>query len=371
MRVLFFALLFLSLFACSNATQETADTGEYELFAQRMDKALREGDTLFWLQNLDLEGIWKKARENSDLEFSREQDELKGLQDGLQPVSQYIAFLSKKGDYTLLRVELRSGEAHVLFRLYHEGLINYHEYRLAKKNGGIFLQDLYLFSSGELMSESLPYYVKGLQYAGATQAQDKISLQQLNAQLRLGQYADAAKNYETFPEHLKKKKQALLLFIQASAHIGPNELAQAIAKYRQLYPGDRALPLVSFEPYFTQKNYAAAGSSINALDSIVHDPGLDYFRANLFFAQDSLRQSFALFRKTADNTSGTLAIDARRSALSVLIHENLFAEALAYCKELVAAKVYTKAQLEEELLADQFLFLSLPEVQAWLKDPAQ
>ena len=69
-----------------------------------------------------------------------------------------IKTISKKGTYQLVKQYEKNNAQYALFRLYDDGSLNYHDIELTRSDGNVKIADIYIYTSGEYLSET----IKGL-----------------------------------------------------------------------------------------------------------------------------------------------------------------------------------------------------------------
>jgi tetratricopeptide (TPR) repeat protein len=186
-----------------------------------------------------------------------------------------------------------------------EGGVNYHEVLLAKQSTGpIRGQDIYLYLTGEFMSETLRRlyiaaaanesrgFLARLTGRESTYAKHLSQIQQMNSAIAQGHFRQALQVYEQLPDELKNDKTFLLLRLRAAQTLGDAEYQSAIDALHQLYPDDRSADLLSIDGHVMRKNYAKALDAIDRVDKAVGgDPYLEVVRANTYLKAGDLRSA--------------------------------------------------------------------------------
>ncbi|HZE85507.1 MAG TPA: hypothetical protein VE035_14425 [Puia sp.] len=203
-----------------------------------------------------------------------------------------VQAMGKDGTYQLVKQYEKNDRQHLLFRLYGNGQINYHDYELIKREESIKAADMYIYISGENISKTLANALQLVNKDVSKKDIDKIStiktIKQLIAQK---DYEKAAQYYDEFPTAFKREKAFQLIHIQIYSKMSDEKYLQALLEYKSLFPNDPNMYLMMIDAYVLQKDYPRALESVNKLDSLIDkDPYQDYQRGLLYkLMKDSAR----------------------------------------------------------------------------------
>lgn len=279
--------------------------------------------------------------------------------------------------YKFLRIRTVNGQTRALFRLVHgDGGLNYHEFLLEKgADGQPHPTDVFIAVSGEWISESLrrqylmllssqPGFLAKLagkenEYAKALPKIKEMGL--LNKQQK---GAESLKIYDALPESVRGEKFVLLARYQAAALLGGPPLQEAIKAYRQKFPDDPSLPLLSFAPQLESKEFKAAMESIEKIDRAVGgDPFLECKRAEVHLesgAPDKAREA-ALKAIEREKTLN----DGYWMMVTISLREKKFADTSTW---LTRIEKELKIEIEDLTKIDVYAeYVKSPEHAAWKK----
>jgi tetratricopeptide (TPR) repeat protein len=219
-----------------------------------------------------------------------------------------IQNIAGNGFYTFLKAYANDQEDHLIFRLYSDNGINYHDYRMVKREGHYRIRDVYIYLSGENMSETIrriyTSYASTL-LIGTENTEGTldylygiIGLRTIQQYLAQNLYMEALHVMDSIPERIRKEKAFQIIGLRIKANLDEGHFAQAIDDYIHSFPGDPSLNLVAIDGYYLTGKYHNALENVDSLDRKVgSDPVLDLYRGNLLnMAGDTLLAQQAYVR---------------------------------------------------------------------------
>jgi hypothetical protein len=229
----------------------------------------------------------------------------RGLDNSAPKLATQMLSNMEGGSYELLGVRQRADGKRLLLRvLMADGRLNYHELCLARRGGRVCVVDLYNYTSGERMSESLERTViaamppENLGLIGRLRGADKQALadmktmQQMAAGVQSGQSAQALADYGRLPKHLQAMKMVQLLRILAAQGVDDTQYLAAIEEYQRLFPGDPSVELISIDGHILRKEWQAAHDALDRLDQAVGgDPYLQVLHGNTYVLEGDHEQA--------------------------------------------------------------------------------
>jgi tetratricopeptide (TPR) repeat protein len=234
------------------------------------------------------------------------------------------------GSYEFIRAyQDENKDFRILFRLYNEGL-NYHDYLIKKVNGEPKIIDMYIYMSGENLSDTYRTYYKNLlssanilnnDTADFTLLKDVQKLDEIRSLNTSGNYKEAHDLYGTISNKSKRTKTFKLLNIMVSYSLSEEAYKEAIKDYEDKFPNDPSLYLISLDGLILNKEFDKSLANLNKLDEALGgDPFLHFIRGNIYY-----------YKKDYDNALGKFAItnleypdfiDAYDSALGIYLETN-------------------------------------------------
>ena len=289
-------------------------------FGSSIEAAFNKGDIAAFSALLDWEILVEKSTANVEAPKALREGFRNGLMKSAadpQGFAGRIVSQAKEGTrYSMLRSRVRDKQQTALFRFApaNGAGVNYMEYFLGRgKDGRVRATDLYVFFSGELLSETFHRaYVQasaqqniGLfdRLAGKDQEFLKsfAKLGDMSEAMSAGKYAQALAVYDALPEAVKKDKTFLLVRIQAAQKLDEKKYIEAIETFHQLYPKDLCADILAIDGYALIKQFDKSIAAIDRLDkSVDGDPYLNVLRASLLLMAGRLEEATKLAKAAVE-----------------------------------------------------------------------
>jgi tetratricopeptide (TPR) repeat protein len=320
---------------------------------------------------MDLDHITEKALEEFPGGFIDKVQFKTGIKNGMLKQLPMLAEELGAQEYTLLRTYVKDGKHHALFRLHiTDGGINYHDYELDEKDGKVVINDLYIYTSGQTISESMANVVAktigdGTSSTGITE--QATLLNQASDYIGQGEYQQAIQTCERMNSDWKKTKAWNVTYLMAASSLDSTTCESAVEHFQKKFPNDPALPLLMINPYFSREQYDKALDCINKLDNDVKDPALNLLRANAYLSMGKWDDAKRYYMLTMEKTDGDMKTLAGRSLVAQsAIHATNPEDILPTCRELVDKKYASKEDIRG-WLGTYPLITSNAAVASWLK----
>ncbi len=286
----YFAFISLILLSCktknnkaANTPFETATNSEAKDFAKRLQSSIEKKDATFFDDAIDKEAFLKKI---GLIDNGKDASAFKkGLTDKMNIGTQLINSITKNGSYQLVKQYEKDKIQHLIFRLYDQGSLNYHDLELGKHDKEVKIDDIYVYTSGELLSETLNTLynqMKSLMESGQVSDEDNwLSIvPQIRQKMRTGNYQGALRDFRSLPEKIQKLKSLSLMLIMITSGLNDDAAySAAIDDYQLRFPNEPNMHLILIDGYIIKKEYDKAFESVNKLDERINkDPFLDFYR---------------------------------------------------------------------------------------------
>jgi hypothetical protein len=358
--------------------------GDCRAFASQVALAIRAGNISTLNDLIDWESLFNTTMKGMDVTPKLRQDITLGLKNGLSRETGLSGQIVKNsragGTFDFLRIREDKNRQAILFRLIQPagaGGVAYFEFMPEKSaDGKIRASDIYVFSSGEFLSEMLRRGVLPIIANENRTFLDKLvsgerdyisDLPKFSETAQLigeGKMKEALALIQGMKPETKKQKAVFLLRLRAAQAIDENEYAATLDEYRKLFPKDPGLDLLSISYYTTKKDFNQALECINRVESAVGgDPYLNVTRAALCDVQGKHDEAKRLARKAAEEEPTLLP--AYFELLGVSLIQKNHDETLAVLKE-----VDQKFQLKLNDLTkvrEYADFVKSPEYKEWIK----
>jgi tetratricopeptide (TPR) repeat protein len=367
--------------AGEQATRRAVTENEARQFAEQLSQALQAQD----LQRIDrlLHMTELLERIGTDLNMSTVERRayvsvaLKKM--GTGGIGRDIlAVLANGGSYKLLHVDMVRGHPRPVFRMLRpEGGFNYHAYALVSFPGGIGMEDVYVFGTGEWLSDEMRREAKailararqGRHVKGPDDPETRGAgkLQEMKWAMLQGDFVKAAAAYRDLPEWRQNDKAVLIGYTLALGRQGQSaekEYAAALAKLAKLFPDDPSVDLCSFHYYITAKQYDRALKALDRLDRAVGgDPHLSSVRGHILVLAERFDEARAAAEK-AVKEEPTLE-SGYWVRILVSLHEEKYGETLEWLKKLVQTCQTQVADLAA--IPEYAGFVQSPQYREWQK----
>ncbi|HEY3391493.1 MAG TPA: hypothetical protein VGK58_02210 [Lacipirellulaceae bacterium] len=305
-------------------------------FARSMEAAVKQGDLKAFDRLVDWNAMLNKATDSLGFSPQNRAGFHRGVLDSVTSekgfAAQIAGHVARGGSYKFLHVRERNGQPTVLLRLVSDAGLNYHEWLLTKVGGNVLASDIYIYISGELLSDTLrrsalpvakelsKTFIERLTVAESEYVKHFDELAKMMEHVQAGNHAEALETYARLPEVLRREKGALLVRYQAAANIGEAELLKVVEDFRGYHPDDVCMDFLLIDYHVLRQEHDQALAAIDRLDaSVGGDPHLNLLRADTVYRQGDKAKAFELVRTA--NAADPEAIDPYWSLLGLTVLE--------------------------------------------------
>ena len=208
--------------------------------------------------------------------------------------------IGKDNIYQLIRAYEQEGAQHLVFRMFGTAGLSYHDHVLTRTRKGIRIADMYIYTTGEHLSQSLAKSMKAILVTEDLTTQFSKDINQMGEHIRNGDGESAWVAYQKLPPNIRKEKAVMMFSLKIGQLLGltdPRYLT-ILTQYETAYGHEPGSGLALLDAYFLRKDWDKALLAINRLDAAVgKDPFLDFFRANIFTAQQQYAEARPLLEQ--------------------------------------------------------------------------
>ncbi|HEU0031174.1 MAG TPA: hypothetical protein VFQ53_11115 [Kofleriaceae bacterium] len=204
----------------------------------------------------------------------------------------------KADSYTYLRTQMVDGTPRPLFRVLGDAGVNYHELELDKRGGEIKIADLYIYMTGERLSDTFANLIDTLM-ASPDMMGSSLTMTRIRQLMASGDYASARQELQSLPSKLRQSKPMMLMDVQLTSELDNEaEYGKAIDAYAKAFPNDPSLDLVQVDGTLMKKKYAETLAILDRLDKrLGGDPYLDVLRAGALSESGKLEDAVTAAQK--------------------------------------------------------------------------
>ncbi len=276
--------LSLLLFSCT-AKEQPVTRVEALTLAKAIETSVLTGDEAFLNDLIDEKRFADRVVGKQKGSFARGVAE--GIKKGLRNTKlgrDIIDAVEKNGSYQLVKAYEKDGQQHLIFRLYMDGALNYHDFLLAKNGKQVKAADVYIYLMGDWLSKNIGQFVGAFdENASKAEMEQLNSLKNIKMLSARGQHAEAKKEIEALPEKIRNQKLMQVMYMQVCADVDADAYSKAIEDYRVLFPNEPNMYLSMIDYYFSRRDYPQTLQCVNRLDSLIDkDPLLDYQRSLVY-----------------------------------------------------------------------------------------
>ncbi|WP_088342390.1 tetratricopeptide repeat protein [Robiginitalea sediminis] len=279
-----------------------------QAFGVRLAEALYEEDAdtfnamFHWDRFMDL--ALELPREHQDLSNYREQFK-KGLTAKIKTFPQeLIENLNEGGFYDFLYFYFDEGlrTYRLMYRLYSESGINYHDYILRKSEDALYLEDLYIYASGETLSTStrnlflasLPSGLLG-RIMNPQELKDTSRMLEAMRAYESGSFGQAYYKLSMLEGPMRNLKSILALRIQMASQLDQETYMEAMASMMEILPEDPTMALLTLDYYVLNQDFESALRILEILETETGDSFLNLMRGNLYYQSGDYPAAVARF----------------------------------------------------------------------------
>lgn len=304
----FIALACLVLAAGCKSKEEKPTTEEAKQFALNLEKDAATRQINFLEKNILIPALMDRIFKLEEIKKLRTSK--RGVQEGItQALKKHnyettvFQSLGNTGTFRIVKQYEKDGKAHVIYRAFGEGGLNYFDMELAKIDKKTGIADIYLYTTGENISKSMGSMAEKIFNTDeSTQKELGPSMITMKNHIAKGEYKEAKIIYDGLPEDMRNTKLLEALHISILPYLEGEDNKAEMERLEAKYSGDPSLQLMLIDVYLSKKDYAKALNAVDILDrSINKDPFLDYYRGLIYNIYEDKEKAFAHFEKAATN----------------------------------------------------------------------
>ena len=281
----------------------------------------------------------------SDLNSDYLKSFVKGIKQGLDLFPQEIITEVENGayyDFVNYRYDQNLQTYYILFRLYSaEGGLNYHDYRIHKKDSEMLISDIYLYLAGEnittTMSRLMTYVAPNKKILGlieTTKDEGVTELFQAIQYKKSGNFELAYKLMDGITSKLSKEKFFLIFKSLMASNIDDEKYLATLKELIETHKDDPTIVLNKIDYYIYKEDYFEAIQVINQLQEDTEDDFLNFLKANVAFYDENYDFALNNYKYIVDNYPDFF--EGQAGYLSTLVMMNNFKDATSFISTLIS-----------------------------------
>lgn len=296
LSLVFLSFLILATSCTPGKVKEQPVTdADASAFAEKLAQSIKNKQGNFFDQSIQQEIFYNRIITAAPGEppVNMSKAELRSILKGMNLGTRIGESLGSDGTFELLRKYKADNRQHLLFRLYSEAGVNYYDFDLTKTNGKVGVTDIFVYLSGENISQTVRELMTQLAYVnkkeGNPSGGDKRrseKMTRVRQLLETGKYKEAIDLVDDLPDSWKKIRVFMAAKLVAASRYDSDIFEKTLAEYQMYFPKDNRMELLLYDGYILQKKYNEALAGINRLDAqLGTDPVLDLLRGSLYYQQ--------------------------------------------------------------------------------------
>ena len=235
-----------------------------------------------------------------------------------------------------------AGNYYLVFRFFGDTGISYHEYVIADFEGSPKAYDVYVYMSGEFLSQTMKRVYRStlkeivkneeLKFDDAKNLIAFKKIQEAKAYFQKGKYDACLEIYNSIDTTVRYEKTFLingLLLCPLGYEEQYNEYYEIYAKK---YPGDISLFLLSIDYLISKKDFQGTQNTLDSLAYYTNDDFIDYMKGNIYYLEGDLKKSEEFYLKALENYPTFL--DVYDSLFVVYAEQNNYPRAVFMLEEM-------------------------------------
>lgn len=355
---LFFSLIIIyssTAIAQDNLNQTLSDTISYSEentqkvieFAEDISEAIHSHDADAFIAKLN-KNLFFDRIVNYDERIDQNDEFVKGfmmgMEEALNSFPNEIITDVKNGsyyDFISYRYDATNQTYYALFRLYSaEAGMNYHDYRIYKKDGEIQFSDMYIYLSGEHFTETLgrmlAFSLPQDKLFGLIKSDRDEEVEQIYKAFLYnsnGEFQEAYDIIDGLKSELGKEKFLLIFKSLIATNIGEKEYLKSLEDIINTFPDDPTIYLNKIDYHVYKEEYFEAIQTINQLQNETEDDFLNYLKACIAFEDQNYDMALNFFEYTKDNYPDFF--EGQAGYLNTLVMMKNYPDAIKYLDVLV------------------------------------
>lgn len=365
------------------AVNDTINDSKVIAFADLLQTSLYELDTAFFMENFDGDSFANKVILNDEESLKKKDIQVFNKAFKVGFLGEFDIFptnivksIKNDASYDVVNYyydELES-KYHLLFRAYSDddGL-NYHDYQLNYVNKAFKIEDIYIYTTGEYLSDTVKQlYMLNLPRTfvdGISQKEKRsntiLFFHDYTELLGQEKYKEAYNLLSNLEGEIKDQKVIYIMKIQVASAINEVYYMEAIDELLKKFPEDPSTQLMAVDYYVMLKDYNATMAALEALENATSDTFVQYMRGNLsweFNDYEGAEKAYNAIMKEYPDFEA-----ARLNLLYMYDEAKMFTSCITLLDDFITNDFYTKQDLINFIDDTSNELLNIPKAEIYIQ----
>jgi len=263
---------------------------------------------------------------------------------------------------------------HLIFRYYSEKYgLDYHDYRVLSNGENLIIDDVFVYSSCQKLSESLKLYY--LSEVPKNYISSITTNEEYKYVLMLKNFVDAKNNNDLDKayKHISLLNKALqnkdrftaMLKLELSRSISDEAYFESMEDVLNSFTIDPSINLSAIRYHYLNKDYEAVFKSINSIQNHTNDTFLDFEKGNLAFAAKNYESAAVFYKNMIENYPNFHL--PKFSLLVIYEEEQQYKKAIHLLDIILNTSTYKKATLKNKVKEQLPMISASSEFKKWYK----
>lgn len=299
-----------------NDQKELVSSSENDLEVEKLgnflENSIDEGNVEDYISKLDLDYFLNKSTHNIGLSSAKKNGFRDGLETGIAVLPNQLVSKVSAGElyeFISYRYDTSENSYYVLFRFFSEEEgINYHDYKVSKNGDDYYFNDIYIYLTGENMSQTMKRFVMSgfssnnlMAIFNQSKKRDFNNVIEASKALRNGDYQKAYDFYNSLESEMKTEKFVLIMKAQSAIRVSDEAYYEAMEELKTNYPDDKTLSLNYIDYYIMQEDYSKTLEMVNNLKKETGDDFLEYIIGNIHYTKEDYSSAMNSYKYIKNN----------------------------------------------------------------------
>lgn len=208
-----------------------------------------------------------------------------------------IISMGKDGTYEFVKHYEKDSRHHIIFRLFGEGGLNYHDIELVKTKNTIRAADIYVLITGENFSKTIADLLVSMEGLYSKSGKNSISkhsadMKKFKQLIQQRSFSEAKKIFHQLPSELRDSKPFRLMYLSVLSETDMKAYQEELNSFEKDFSNDASAQLSLIDGFIVKGEFEKAQRAINIVDSTIKgDPFLHYYRALLYNQMDDIEKN--------------------------------------------------------------------------------